>query len=298
MTRMRWLIGGQDGRAGRAGRTAPGATRTGKLRQTVLRGGSRGGRARRDRSRATVNSASIAGQAASSSANSAGWTSIRARSPWWRTRRSPVTPRRRRYASPSSTWRSRSSVISRPYWTRLERQGAAGASQSGSPSSSAAARIMALVQPSSASGERTCRSPAAQKPGAVLAQVVGVGAIDDEVEAAAAGDFTQPGPELGLAEVAAIGRDWPGSSDRPSPRCPRRGAAFRTGGRCPPPTGTALRDRTRCGRSRQGTARGRGPGGRPLPGAPSRPHRNSRAGPGRGWRDGREEQGRSDTAET
>ena len=39
----------------------------------------------------------------------------------------------------------------------------------------------------------------------VLGQVVGVGAVENRVEPALARDFAESGPELGLAEVAAIG---------------------------------------------------------------------------------------------
>jgi hypothetical protein len=41
--------------------------------------------------------------------------------------------------------------------------------------------------------------------GPVLAEIVGVGAVHDGVEAARAGDLAQPAPQLGLAEVAAVG---------------------------------------------------------------------------------------------
>src|SRR5690348_1269741 len=105
---------------------------------------------------------SMAGRRSASHGTQRGSTSMRAWSPWWRTRRSPVTPSSRRYASPLSTWSRRPGVMAMPYATRLDRHGAAGASHTGRPSSRASLRTSALRNPLSASGERTpAAAPAA-----------------------------------------------------------------------------------------------------------------------------------------
>jgi hypothetical protein len=39
----------------------------------------------------------------------------------------------------------------------------------------------------------------------MLAEVIGIGSVDDRVEAPRGGQLPQPGPQLGLAEVAAVG---------------------------------------------------------------------------------------------
>jgi hypothetical protein len=39
----------------------------------------------------------------------------------------------------------------------------------------------------------------------MLAEVVGIGAVDNRIESALAGDLVQSGPQLGFAEIAAFG---------------------------------------------------------------------------------------------
>src|SRR5690606_37460636 len=95
---------------------------------------------------------------------STGATSIRAASPWWRTRNSRK-PRRRIASSAASTCRSRSGVTESPYGNRLARHGADGWSHVGSPRRRDSSRISAFVSPASRSGERTPNSCAARIPG-------------------------------------------------------------------------------------------------------------------------------------
>ncbi len=95
-------------------------------------------------------------------------------------------------------------MISSPYRTRLDRHGDAGASHVGMSSSCAADRTSALVHPSSASGERMPVSRPARRPGRCSPEIVRVGAVDDGVEASRARERVEAGPQLGLAEVAAV----------------------------------------------------------------------------------------------
>ena len=124
--------------------------------------------------------------------------------PWWRTRRSPLTPTPGDTPRPASTCRSRSGVIARPYSTRLERQGAAGASQVGRPSFARPRARRAWSIPARPAASAPLFAAGTQ-PGPVFAQIIGVGPVDDGVEAALLRHLPQPGPQLGFAEIAALG---------------------------------------------------------------------------------------------
>ena len=159
----------------------------------------------RTASRTSVRSGSEAART-----RSAAGSSIRATSPWWRTRES-VKPRRRSPASACSTWASFSGVTSVWCGMRDARQGAAGLSAQGSSQARASRRTAALSSPASRErrqhpvvGGRAAAGPVGTR------GVVEVLPVRDGVERVGAHDLVgDPGEQLVLAVEAAVGAVGP-----------------------------------------------------------------------------------------